>query len=54
MQWYNSARLALKDRLDAAVQDGAQSVLEKSTLSGGTDTDITLRKHEDQVSGLPG
>ena len=59
MQMYDSARLALEDRLDAAVRDGARSVLEKSTPSGtvvgvGVDMDITSRKHKDQVFGLPG
>jgi hypothetical protein len=60
MQWYDSARLALEDKLDSAVRDGARSASEKGTPSGetvagmGVDTDITMRKQDDQVSGLPG
>ena len=60
MQWYDSARLALEDKLDSAVRDGARSVLEKSmpsreTVAGtGADTVVTSRKQADQVTGLHG
>jgi hypothetical protein len=59
MQWYDSARLALEDKLDSAVRDGARSVLEKSmppreTIAGAVvDTNIASRKQENQVSRLP-
>jgi hypothetical protein len=58
MQWYDTARLALEDRLDSAVRAGARAVLEKRAPSGETVVGMGAvtsckQPEENQVSKLP-